>query len=214
MMGSCRAVFFLGAPKVACGGVTRSEGQRYARATLFFAGLVLGLGTFAGSTPVQAEVPHPRPMAEMNGDCKDYSWDLTQELSLWQSGSATQQESGLEMPLQSGVLYQLQLAPAETVERILPPDDGKARPFDFAGVFSWTPEKDGVYRVSASRKVWLDLLDAQTRQVVPSVSFEMQVQCASIFKSVAFELQAGKALILQVQSSTPRTVDILISPWR
>lgn len=183
------------------------------RSITLLKGLHFSLFAFFWSLTVHSQVPAPRPMAEMNGNCGDYSWNLTEELAQWEN-DATERTSGLEEPLGTGTLYQLQLVSAEGVERTLPPNDKKARSFDFAGAFSWTPEKDGVYRISASRKVWLDLVDAQTKQLIPSASFEMQVQCASIFKSVAFELQSGRELILQIQSSTPRSVDVLISPWR
>lgn len=91
----------------------------------------------------------------------------------------------------------------------LPP---RARPGDgaFAGHVTLRTGRAGLYRVSASQRVWIDLV----ADGVPAlaVGSDKRLRCAGIAKNLSFELTEDTRYSVQVSGGIEAAIDILITP--
>lgn len=155
---------------------------------------------------------HPRPMEEMQGDCSNYRWDISQELDLWEKEAASvtaaaSAENATRIGL--GKRYTLTLLPHSSVAFAATPEKDRGGEDRFSGLLSFEIPEDGLYRISASSGVWIDAVVNGTP--IKSAGFEMQTKCTTVFKSVAFQLSGGNATILQFNGNRDATVDIAIT---
>lgn len=173
----------------------------------------VGLTLWAACTSMADEhALHPRPMEEMQGDCSNYQWDMSQEFALWEQETTaiTASSSEDEAPaIGLATRYTVALHPHDSVAFLATPEKDRGGKDRFSGLLSFEIPEDGLYRISASSGVWIDAV--VNGSVIKSTSFEMQTKCTTVFKSVAYRLWGGDAALLQFNGSRSTTVDIAIT---
>lgn len=173
----------------------------------------VGLTLWAACTSLADEhALHPRPMEEMQGDCSNYKWDMSQEFGLWETEASdvAAATSADDVPaIGLATRYTVTLLPHESVAFVATPEKDRGGDGKFSGLLKLEIPEDGLYRISASSGVWIDAVVNGT--VVKSTSFEMQTKCTTVFKSVAYRLSGGDTALLQVNGSRSDTVDIAIT---
>jgi hypothetical protein len=152
------------------------------------------------------------PAAKMQGGCGDYKWDMSAEFAAW-AATPMQVESGRnenEAPaVEMGKRYDLTLRSHESVQFATAPEKDRGGPGKSSGLLKFTPKDAGLYRISASTGLWIDVVQFGAR--VASDSFQMQTKCETIFKSVAFRLKGGQPHIIQLNGSPLKTAGLLIT---
>lgn len=152
------------------------------------------------------------PMGQMQGGCADYKWDMTAEFAAWAATPITI-EAGRDdneaTLVDAGVRYDMTLRSHEAVQFVTAPEKDRGGPGKSSGLLKFTPKDDGLYRISASTGLWIDLVHFGAR--VPSDAFQMQTKCESIFKSVAFRLKGGQPHIIQLNGSPLKMAGLLIT---
>ena len=171
--------------------------------------LVLTIGFFI--SPFAFAEEH-RPFSEMKGGCENYAKDLKHEFSIWENPIPviSQRSEKESSTLLVDHLVRLELFPQAEVKLIATPE--KTFPVEktaYSGMSTFSVSKAGLYRVSVGKKLWLDLVDADTKQSIKANSFEMQTGCSKILKTIEFKLDAQKKYVLQVSSSPDQKIDVL-----
>ncbi|HVO93083.1 MAG TPA: hypothetical protein VMT22_09600 [Terriglobales bacterium] len=173
------------------------------------------LFVLAAANSVQtSELPPQRPMNEMHGDCSNYHWNLSKELSLSArapTSLASQARPEHLPPADVDRPYAVVLQPQTSVTFATKPGEDRGGPAKFSGLLAFTPPTDGIYRISASTGLWIDVVESGS--LVPSAAHEMQTGCKTIFKSVAYRLKGGSPLIVQFNGSPNEIVRMLITEW-
>jgi hypothetical protein len=175
--------------------------------------LILVVLLAASHLPANAADSRGRPMAEMMGDCSNYATDLRREFRLW-----TQPPAELRA-VPAGDVFAGALRPdrrtsvallsADRVRFAVQPSENRMAADRFGGTVRISPLPAGVWRVSASRGVWIDI--ATGGALVEAPNFEMQTKCSTIFKTVTFRVPPKADLVLQLNGSPAATVDILLT---
>lgn len=172
-----------------------------------------GLTLWAACTSLADEhALHPRPMEEMQGDCSNYRWDMSEEFSLWEKEAANIAASAsadAAPGIGLAARYTVTLHPHDSVAFVATPEKDRGGKDKFSGLLRIEIPEDGLYRISASSGVWIDAV--VNGAVVKSTSFEMQTKCTTVFKSVAYRLSGGDTAFLQINGSAVSTVDIAIT---
>jgi len=157
-----------------------------------------------------------RPFNEMQGDCKNYSSTMQHELAIWNKPSmdltfsSDVTENPPLLPINSKTI--IKLNPENKVAFLVKPTKSFSNPDQsYAGIVKFQIEKSGTYYVSASDKVWFDVVDTKTKQKVAASQFEMQTHCNTMFKIVSFNLEANKNYVLQISSSTKEQTTFLLT---
>jgi hypothetical protein len=172
-------------------------------ATLFVASM-----GFCASLVRAAETP----MSQMQGGCANYEWDMTAEFAAWtavarQVGAA--RNNGEAPMIDVGVRYDVSLNAHESVQFSAAPEKDRGGAGKSSGALKFTPKDDGLYRISASNGLWIDVVTSGAR--IASDAFQMQTKCETIFKSVAFRLKGGQTHIIQLNGSPSRIAGLLIT---
>jgi len=161
------------------------------------------------------DLPPQLAMEDMHGSCSDFTWDLTHEWQLWdQEGAAIVASTDPDrLPtLNIDTVATVALSPNAQVRYAATPEKDRGKADRYAGLASFVPMKNGVYRISASSGVWIDAVQSGT--VVPSERFQMQTGCDRIFKSLAYRLNAGVPVTIQINGSQTKDVRLLLTHWR
>ena len=178
--------------------------------------LVLLPWHFASLQASQSESAH-RPFEEMKGDCKNFALNLGKELTSWANDpqelkGVSNLSSDTPMLLPMNKRVNIALAKESEVQWMQKPKKTfKKSGARYGGMVPFLTAKKGVYRLSAGDKVWIDVIDFQTKKVVRSTRFEMQTQCDQIFKVVEYEFAANSKYVLQVSSSDKQSQSFLLS---
>lgn len=163
-----------------------------------------------------ARAEEHRPFTEMKGGCENFAKDLKREFSLWDKAStkiAATPAVGASAALPVGTKVSLGLFNEPEVKLAAKPEKKfESDKPSFAGVGNVVVPVDGKYIFALGKRIWLDLVDLETKQVVKASSFEMQMGCAKIFKAIEFKLNAKNKYALQISSSPDKNVDLLITP--
>ncbi|MGE4133947.1 MAG: hypothetical protein AB7F86_20085 [Bdellovibrionales bacterium] len=153
-----------------------------------------------------------RPMDEMQGNCENFAMDLSGEMRAWEA-PAIPLEAGRDLtsrtPLSTNKRIAFKLHPNKETKFLVKPEKSFPTKSPYAGIGLFRPMDTGIYRVSLGQKVWFDLIDKRTGEVVPAKKFEMQTKCDKVFKAVEYVLQADKDYFVQVSSSPKPTVDLI-----
>jgi hypothetical protein len=81
----------------------------------------------------------------------------------------------------------------------------------FAGLLELTVPRDGVYRISASSRTWIDVLESN--QAVPRIRpLHRLHRCGRVHKSVEFALKQGNSYWLEVSGSESPVIALMITP--
>jgi len=161
-----------------------------------------------------ADTPPQRPMDQMHGDCSAFAWNMSQEFTLWNGQPAAARASAEvdavpTIPVSQRV--DLALHPHPQVRFVTQPETDRGGPNKYSGLAAFKVDRAGLYRISASSGLWIDVVVDGKR--VPSSAFEMQTECKSVFKSVAYTLPANARLIVQLNGSATPNTTIAITPW-
>jgi len=145
----------------------------------------------------------------MDGGCADFK-DNKQELAIWNAdASRVFSEQRAELPMWRKLT--LKLEPQEKLQFPAKPEkliikNGKA----FGGIFSFKPKTNSTFRVSLGQRVWLDVVEADTKQIVKSSAHDMQTKCDKMVKMVSYNLAAGKNYLFQINSSPTENLDATV----
>ena len=81
----------------------------------------------------------------------------------------------------------------------------------YAGLLKFTVPMDGVYRISASSRTWIDVLESG--QAVARIRPDHRLhRCGHVHKSVEFPLKKGNSYWLEVSGSDNRVIALVITP--
>ncbi len=157
--------------------------------------------------------PPAHAMAGPAAGCDAFGWNLARELALLEapgSQSAGDPRIAARAPRLDldrhhalGLPRQAEVALAATPAR--PPRDAKAR----AGLFVFRVPAAGAYRVSLSRALWVEVVD--DGGALPARAFQGRHGCASLRKSVVFDLEPGRDLLLQLDGGRDAEVGVVIT---
>lgn len=156
-----------------------------------------------------AQAETSRPMDEMHGDCRHFAVDLTKEFALWSQPGVATGAGVTNVPLAKKL--SLSLVDQKSVKFMVPLAKTFPTRKPRGGLFSFEVPASGSYRVSAGSKIWFDVVDVGAGKAVEASSFEMQTRCKTIFKTVAYELSAGRRYALQVSSGDTDQVGMSIT---
>ena len=130
----------------------------------------------------------------MAGGCEDYSWDMRREMAAWDEPGlpleALADASTAASPVPLDRKIELTLHPLAKTRFAAPPERTPAA--GYAGLVPFSVPADGVYRIAAGSRVWLDVVEGA--KPVASAKFEGRAGCAKVHKVVAFALKAGRPL--------------------
>jgi hypothetical protein len=80
----------------------------------------------------------------------------------------------------------------------------------YAGLLPFTVPTDGVYRISASSRTWIDVLESG--QAVARVRPDHRLhRCGQVHKSVEFPLKKGNSYWLEVSGSDNPVISLVIT---
>jgi hypothetical protein len=167
---------------------------------------LLILAALAATAPVAAQAPAPIPAKHCSGAAPA----LPSELTAWKNRSkamAAVAPAGLATArLVTGKAIAARLSPGSKVHF----GDGPSRAKDVgdnAGLFAFSVDQPGTYRVALGSGGWVDVLE--NGKAVASSAHGHGADCSGIVKMVDFPLKAGEH-ILQIEGSKEETVGILV----
>jgi hypothetical protein len=154
-------------------------------------------------------------IADEADGCAHFTWEVSRERAVMQqSPQAITAGTGADsmVLLQPERLYELKLAPQNTVAFAVPPGkptlDDSAR----AGLVHFRVTTAGAYRVSLSTAHWIDVV--ADGELVKSRDFQGAHGCERPHKIVEYQLPAGKELVLQVSGAPAPAVLVAITAVR
>jgi hypothetical protein len=145
--------------------------------------------------------------------CAGFSWDVVHERALF-AGTAQSIAAGREPtsapPLAADRLYELQLAPQEQVEMLLPPGKKTQVSDAYAGLARLQLARPGSYRISVDHGAWIDVVSAG--HMIDSSDFQGRSGCNAPHKIVQYLLPAVHELVLQVSAAAAARLRLTITP--
>ena len=106
--------------------------------------------------------------------------------------------------------FEVALHPAERVSLPVKPAEGPETAASFAGLLPISVSRDGLYRISVSTHLWLEVLSGDAR--LQRVRLEPRLHCGTVQKSLGFPLKAGGTYWLQLSGNKTREVSLVITP--
>jgi hypothetical protein len=149
----------------------------------------------------------------MEGGCEAYSWDMSREMAAWDrpaiSLSALADGTAASTPAPLDKKLDVTLHPLAEARFSAPPE--RTPSGGYAGVVPITVPADGVYRIGAGSRVWIDVADGS--QLVTPAKFEGHAAC-KVHKVVAFPLKARRSYRVQISGSDKPAVSLLVTAER
>jgi len=106
--------------------------------------------------------------------------------------------------------FEVALHPAEHVSLPVKPTEGPEMASSFAGLLPISVLRDGVYRISVSTHLWLEVLDGDTK--LQRIRLDPRLHCGAIQKSLGFPLKTGVTYWLQLSGNKTQEVRVMITP--
>jgi hypothetical protein len=152
----------------------------------------------------------PHAHAAEDAGCGGFTWALDTELSWMAAPDGVSLESGAELPSPPSKAITLALQPAKSAT--MPVRPGVKKQAVGGDTFSgWLTlggvAKPGLYQISLSHEGWIDVV--QNGALVKSSAFTGRKECASIHKSVRFEIGSGPVTV-QISGAPAQTVKLAI----
>ena len=145
--------------------------------------------------------------------CTGFKWNVTQEHALF-SGTPESVTAGHDLAsapsLKAQRLYEVALAPQDSVKFVLPPQKKALADGAFAGLAHLKVPAAGSYRVSLDAGFWIDVIGNQ--KVIDSTDFGGSSGCSTPRKVVFFTLPAGEDLVLQISGARNDRVRVTLTP--
>ena len=145
--------------------------------------------------------------------CTGFKWNITQEHALFTSApeALTAGRDLASAPaMKSQKLYELTLAPQDTVKFVVPPGKKSLADGAFAGVIHLHVPAAGSYRVSLDAGFWIDVVSQG--KLIESSDFGGVSGCNAPRKVVIFNLPAGDDLVLQISQAAKEHVRVTLTP--
>jgi hypothetical protein len=145
--------------------------------------------------------------------CGAFKWNVSEERSVFaqKAQSSTAGRDATSAPaMKTKTLYELTLAPQDTVKFILPPGKKALPDGAFAGVMRFRVPSAGTYRVSLNQGLWVDVVGHQ--KLIESTDFTGAHDCSAPRKIVQYNLPAGEDLVLQLSQAAKDHVLVAITP--
>lgn len=182
-------------------------------------GFALAMAMSAFPSLSVAEMGHP-PQSEAAGQCAALPAKLQAIVSAMDAPGQKVEalvQKGDMTPLSPAVRrLDVTLHPADQVS--LATGAGRnegGRPNDwadtFAGLLELTVPTDGIYRISASSRTWIDVLDHETA-VARVRPIHRLHRCGHVHKSVEYSLRKGGSYWLEVSGSESPVISLIITP--
>ncbi len=105
--------------------------------------------------------------------------------------------------------FEVALHPAERVSLPAKPAEGPEAAASFAGLVPISVPRDGVYRISISTHLWLEVLNGDSK--LQRIRLEPRFHCGAVQKSLGFALKPGVTYWLQLSGSKTREVHVVIT---
>src|SRR5438552_9810395 len=105
--------------------------------------------------------------------------------------------------------FDVTLHPAERVSLPAKPAEGPEAAASFAGLVPISVPRDGVYRISISTHLWLEVLNGDSK--LQRIRLEPRFHCGAVQKSLGFALKPGVTYWLQLSGSKTREVHVVIT---
>ena len=105
--------------------------------------------------------------------------------------------------------FDVTLHPAERVSLPAKPAEGPEAAASFAGLVPISVHRDGVYRISISTHLWLEVLNGDSK--LQRIRLEPRFHCGAVQKSLGFALKPGVTYWLQLSGSKTREVHVVIT---
>jgi hypothetical protein len=145
--------------------------------------------------------------------CTGFKWDITQEHELFIKAPETV-TAGHDLAsaptMKAQKLYELTLAPQNTVKFVLPPGKKGLPDGAFAGLVHLQVPAAASYRVSLDAGFWIDVVSNQ--KLIESTDFGGMSGCTTPRKVVIFNLPAGDDLVLHISGAAKNRVRVTLTP--
>jgi hypothetical protein len=145
--------------------------------------------------------------------CTGFKWNITQEHALFTKApeAVTAGHDLASAPtMKAQQLYELTLAPQDTVKFVAPPGKKSLADGAFAGVVHLKVPAAGSYRISLDAGFWIDVVSHQ--KLIDSTDFGGMHGCDAPRKVVIFNLPAGDDLVLQISQAAKDHVRVTLTP--
>jgi hypothetical protein len=142
--------------------------------------------------------------------CDKFKWKLDRELALFTSPAAAKTANGTGVSGLPVTALDLKLEPAASTKMAMPPERAPKQPNTFSGFvrFAGAPQATTVL-VTLSAEAWVDMV--QGEKYVKSAAFSGVHDCATMRKSVKFELAPGPFAV-QLSGVTADTIKMTVTP--
>jgi len=104
--------------------------------------------------------------------------------------------------------FEVTLHPAERVSLLAKPAESEPAA-TFAGLLPISVPRDGVYRISLSTHLWLEMLNGDTK--LERIRLDPRLHCGTVQKSLGFPLKAGVKYWLQLSGNKSPEVHMVIT---
>jgi hypothetical protein len=145
--------------------------------------------------------------------CRAFKWNVAQERAVFaqtaRSASAGRDASSAPA-LKTKTLYELALAPQDSVTFVVPAGKKALADGAFAGVIHFRVPSAGAYRVALNQGLWVDV--ASHQKLIESTDFAGAHDCSAPRKIVQYNLPAGEDLVLQLSNAAKDHVVVAITP--
>jgi hypothetical protein len=169
------------------------------RALTWLAGL-----TVAGMTSA--------PVLAADDPCSAFKWNVTEERAVFSQKphAATAGRDTSSAPvMKTKTLYELSLAPQESVKFVAPPGKKGLPDGAFAGLAHIRVPKPGSYRVSLDQGLWVDVVSHE--KSIESTDFTGAHDCNAPRKIVQYKVPAGGDLTLQLSGASKDHVRVAVT---
>jgi hypothetical protein len=152
------------------------------------------------------------PALAADDPCAAFKWNVTEERAVFsqKAQSASAGHDALSAPaMKTKTLYQLALAPQNSVNFVVKPGKKGLSDGSFAGVMHFRVPTTGAYRVALDQGLWVDVVSHQA--LVESTDFTGAHDCSAPRKIVQYNLPAGEDLVLQLSGAAKDQVRVAIT---
>lgn len=152
-----------------------------------------------------------RALAQAGAGCGGFRWDVAAEMALFQGQAAALPagSTAAATPLiRTGQLYEVQLAPREKMEFVLPPARPPRSEGSHAGMLRLRVATAGRYRVSLGAHAWVDM--AVAGELLPTADFQGVRGCMPD-KIVMFDIPADSDVILQLSGNPDASIRVAVT---
>lgn len=146
--------------------------------------------------------------------CDTLPAELAAERSAWGAPAATLNaaaDAASARPVVTLIRTRLKLEPQARLKPVALAKAEANPPDTYGGLLAFAPGRGGVFRFSASDRVWIELIDRSTGTPLAPISSDKRLRCFGIPKALLFELGPGRDYLLQITAVVGSELDLLIA---